>query len=128
MVLFDGVCNLCNGSVRFLAPRDRTGRLRFAHIQSTTGQAVLARHGLPVTDWDSFVFIEDDRAYAKSEAVFRIVRLMRWPWPMLRLLRILPRHAADWLYDRVARNRYALFGKQDLCLVPSDDLRGKFVA
>jgi len=127
LVLFDGVCTLCKGSVRFLLPRDRTGQLRFAHIQSATGQAVLQRHGLPVTDWDSFVFVEDDRAYLKAEAVFRIAHYMRWPWSLLRLAYCLPRRPADWLYDRVARNRYALFGKKDQCLVPDDWIRARFL-
>lgn len=68
LVLFDGVCALCNGSVRFLAPRDRTGRLRFAAIQSAAGQEVLRRHGLPLTDWRSFVFLEDGAVHLKSSA------------------------------------------------------------
>jgi predicted DCC family thiol-disulfide oxidoreductase YuxK len=127
LVLFDGVCNLCNGAVRFLVPRDRTGLLRFAHIQSATGQAVLRQHGLSITDWDSFVFVEDGRAYVKSAAAFRIARFLRRPWPLLRLFRCLPRPMTDWLYDRVARNRYALFGKRDQCLVPSEELRGRFI-
>lgn len=127
LVLFDGVCNLCNGFVRFLAPRDRTGQLRFAHIQSVTGQAVLQQHGLPVTDWDSFVFVEENRAYRKAEAMFRIARSMRWPWSLLRLGRCLPRRLADRLYDRVARNRYVLFGKKDQCLVPDGPLRARFL-
>lgn len=127
LVLFDGVCNLCNGAVRFLMPRDRAGQLRFAHIQSATGQAVLRQHGLSVTDWDSFVFVEEGRAYLKAEAAFRIARFMRWPWSLLRLGCGLPRRPADWLYDRVARNRYVLFGKKDQCLVPDARLRAKFL-
>jgi predicted DCC family thiol-disulfide oxidoreductase YuxK len=127
LVLFDGVCTLCNGSVRFLAPRDRTGRLRFAAIQSVPGQEILGRHGLPLDDWESFVFLEDGRIHQKSAAFFRIARHMTGAWPLLRLLRIVPRPIADWFYDRVARNRYALFGRHEHCLVPSDTLRAKFI-
>jgi predicted DCC family thiol-disulfide oxidoreductase YuxK len=112
LVLFDGVCNLCSGVVGFLLPRDRTGRLYFAPIQSTTGQRVLRRHGLPLEDWDSFVFLDEGRVYLKSDAVFQIVRFLRWPWTMLRAFRVLPKPIADWLYDRGARNRYGLFWEE----------------
>jgi predicted DCC family thiol-disulfide oxidoreductase YuxK len=128
LVLYDGVCALCNGSVRFLAPRDRTGRLRFAAIQSEPGQAVLRRHGLPLEDWESFVFLEDGVAYRQSAAAFRILRYMGGGWRLLRMFRILPRGLTDWLYDRVARNRYALFGRHDQCLVPTASLKAKVLA
>jgi predicted DCC family thiol-disulfide oxidoreductase YuxK len=127
LVLFDGVCNLCSFSVRFLAPRDRTGRLRFAPIQSATGQAVLERHGLPLQNWDSFVFLDNGRAYLKSEAFFQATRFMRWPWTLLGIGRALPRPLADWLYDRIARNRYVLFGRKSHCMIPSPELRAKFL-
>lgn len=127
LVLFDGVCNLCNGSVRFLAPRDRTGRLRFAPIQSSAGQAVLGQHGLPLDDWESFVFLEDGEVHQKSAAWFRLLRYLPLPWSLLGLFRLTPRPVADWFYDRVARNRYALFGRHDTCLLPTPELRSKFV-
>jgi predicted DCC family thiol-disulfide oxidoreductase YuxK len=128
LVLFDGVCTLCNGSVRFLAPRDRTGLLRFAAIQSEAGQAVLRRHGLPLADWESFVFLEDGVVHRKSAAVFRIARHMSGAWPMLRVFRFFPGRVSDWFYDRVARNRYALFGRHEQCPMPSEALRAKFLA
>ncbi len=117
LVLFDGVCNLCSGCVRFLSPRDRTGRLRFAPIQDAVGQAILWRHNLPPQDWDSFVFLDEGQVYLKSTAVFRIVRFMRWPWTMLAALQVLPRPVTDWVYDRVARNRYAMFGRRTTCML-----------
>jgi len=127
LVLFDGVCNLCSGSVQFLVPRDRTGRLHFAPIQSALGQQVLQRHKLPIRDWDSFVFLDEGRIYLRSAAIIRIARFMRWPWTMLTAFRLLPRTMADWLYDRVARNRYALFGRRAVCMVPDDGLRARFL-
>jgi predicted DCC family thiol-disulfide oxidoreductase YuxK len=127
LVLFDGVCNLCSFSVQFLVPRDRDGRLRFAAIQSEPGQAVLRRHGLPPRDWDSFVLLDGGRVYLKSAAIFRIVRFLRWPWPLLGIFAWMPRILADWLYDRVARNRYALFGRKQHCMMPSAELRAKFL-
>jgi predicted DCC family thiol-disulfide oxidoreductase YuxK len=118
---------LCSWSVQFLAPRDRDGVLWFAAIQSATGQAVLNQHGIPAQDWESFVLIEDGRAYFKSEAFFRIVRYMTRPWPIVRIGRYLPRSLADWLYDRVARNRYAVFGRKAVCMLPRPDLAARFL-
>ena len=128
LVLFDGLCALCDGSVRFLAPRDRTGNLHFAAMQSEAGQEVLRRHGLPLSDWESFVFLEDGKLHLKSSACLRIIRYMRGAWPMLSALRIVPLGVSDWFYDRVARNRYALFGRHEHCLLPSEALRAKFLA
>ena len=127
LILFDGVCNLCSWSVQFLAPRDRDRVLWFAPIQSAIGQSVLAEHSIPVTDWESFVLVENGHAYFKSEAFFRTLRFMTFPWPLLRIGLILPRRLADWLYDRVARNRYAVFGKKAACMIPSRDLAARFL-
>jgi predicted DCC family thiol-disulfide oxidoreductase YuxK len=127
LVLFDGVCNLCSWSVQFLAPRDRDGRLWFAAVQSETGQAVLARSGLPTDRFDSFVLLDAKQLYFKSNAFFRLVRYMTWPWPVLAVGRLLPRPVADWLYDRVARHRYRLFGRKDVCMMPSADLARRFL-
>jgi len=127
LILFDGVCNLCAWSVQFLAPRDRHKVLWFAPMQSSIGQAILAEHAIPATDWESFVLVEDGRAYLRSEAFFRTLRFMRFPWPLLRVGLILPTRFADWLYDRVARNRYAVFGKKAACMIPSRELAARFL-
>jgi predicted DCC family thiol-disulfide oxidoreductase YuxK len=127
LVLYDGVCTLCNGSVRFLAPRDRTGRLYFAPIQSEAGQEVLRRHGLPLADWESFVFLEGGQVHLKSSACLRIMCYMSGAWPVLSVFRILPRRVSDWFYDRVAANRYALFGRHEDCLIPTEALQAKFL-
>jgi predicted DCC family thiol-disulfide oxidoreductase YuxK len=127
LILFDGVCNLCSWSVQFLAPRDRGRRLRFAATQSVTGQAVLRRFGIPTQGWDSFVLVEEDHVYFKSDAFFRTVRYMSFPWPLLRVGRLLPQVIGDWLYDRDARNRYAVFGRKAACMVPRRDLAARFL-
>ena len=101
--------------------------LWFAAIQSATGQAVLKQHRIPTQDWESFVLIENGRAYFKSEAFFRTVRHMTYPWPILRIGRYLPRVLTDWLYDRVARNRYAMFGRNHVCMLPRPDLAARFL-
>ncbi len=127
LVLFDGVCNLCNASVRFLGPRDRQGSLRFASVQSATGKSVLRAHGLAEDYLDSFVFLECGRARLKSDAFFRLLPYMGLPWTLLLAFRAVPRPAADWVYDRIARNRYRLFGKRESCMIPNPALAARFV-
>ena len=127
LVLFDGVCNLCSWSVQFLAPRDRGKVLWFAPMQSVRGQAVLAAWSIPRADWETFVLVEDGHAYFRSEAFFRTLRFMTYPWPLLRVGMILPRRWTDWLYDRVARNRYAVFGKKSACMIPCRELAARFL-
>jgi predicted DCC family thiol-disulfide oxidoreductase YuxK len=127
VVLFDGVCHLCSGWVRFAIARDPQARLRFAAVQSQLGQGFLARHELPLDQFESFYIIEDGRVFEKSTGFLRMVRHLRRPWPMLAAGRVIPRPVRDWLYDRIARNRYRLFGQRDSCLVPSADIADRFL-
>ena len=113
--------------MQFLAPRDRDGTLWFAAVQSATGQAVLRRYNIPADDYESFVLVENGRTYFKSDAFFCTLRYMTWPWPLLRIARYIPRQLADWLYDRVARNRYAVFGRKAGCMLPRPDLAARFL-
>jgi predicted DCC family thiol-disulfide oxidoreductase YuxK len=126
-VLFDGVCNLCNGWVQFVIARDPQARLRLAAVQSPAGQAILAWCGLPTDEFDTMVFVEDGRAYFRSTAFLRAVRHLSWPWPLLSVGRIVPRPLRDWLYDRVAKNRYRLFGRQESCMMPTPAIRSRFL-
>ena len=127
LILFDGVCGLCSGFVHFVIERERNPDFRFIAVQSPLGQALLAHLGLPLTDWESNVVILEGRPHFKSEGFFRVLRRLRRPWPWLSLAELLPRSLCDWAYDRVARNRYALFGKSDHCLVPAPELRTRFL-
>jgi predicted DCC family thiol-disulfide oxidoreductase YuxK len=127
LILFDGVCNLCSWSVQFLAPRDRCSRLWFAAVQSATGQAILRQHGIPTEDWDSFVLVDAEGVWFKSAAFFRTVPYMTQPWPLLRIFRVVPRGLADWLYDRIARNRYAVFGRKPSCMIPRPERAARFL-
>lgn len=127
VVLFDGVCNLCSFWVRFAIARDPAARLRFAPVQSDLGQDFLRRRSLPTDVFESFYLIEDGHVYEKSAAFLRMVRHLRRPWPLLRAARILPRPLRDWLYDRIARNRYRLFGRRSSCLMPSPEVASRFL-
>lgn len=127
VVLFDGVCNFCSGVVRFLVPRDRRGRLRFAALQSEAGQSYQRRFGLAPDALDTIVVVEGDRVWVKSDAALRVARELGGAWPLLGALRIVPRALRDWAYARFAERRYRWFGRSDECLVPAPELRERFL-
>jgi predicted DCC family thiol-disulfide oxidoreductase YuxK len=127
VVLFDGVCVLCNGSVRFIAKRDPAGYYRFAALESPAGGALLERYGVRHVSADTFVLIEDGRVYFRSDSGLRIARRLGFPWSWLYPLVWLPRWLRDPVYSLVAVNRYRLFGKLDACPVPSPELRRRFL-
>jgi len=128
VVLFDGICNLCSGSVQFAIARDPAATLRFAAIQSPLGQDFLRRRGLPTDDFETFYLIDEGRIFEKSSAFLRMVAYLRWPWPVLRVMQVVPRPLRDWLYDRIARNRYRLFGQRETCLLPTPEIAGRFLS
>ena len=128
VVLYDGVCGLCNRSVQLILRHDRRGRFHFAALQSDAGRALLERHGLPVDALDTVVLVEDGRAWVKSGAALRIARWMDAPWPALRVLGIVPRPVRDFLYDRVAKSRYRIFGRVDACMLPPPEVRARFLS
>jgi predicted DCC family thiol-disulfide oxidoreductase YuxK len=128
LVLYDGTCGLCSRSVQLILRHDRRGRFRFAALQSGAGRALLRRHGLPVDELDSVVLVEGGRAYTRSRAALRIARGMDAPWPALRALAVVPRAVADFVYDRVARNRYRLFGRTEACMLPPPEVRARFLS
>lgn len=129
VVLFDGVCNLCNGTVQFIIRHDPKGQFRFASQQSEAGQRLLAQYGIQTSQAlaDSVVVIEDGRVYFESDAALHILYRLGGFWGKLYLFRLLPRSWRDWLYRLVARNRYAIFGKQESCMIPTPDLRQRFL-
>lgn len=127
VLLFDGVCKLCNASVRFVIGHDAERRIKLASVQSPQGQALLAWFGLPTECFDSVVLIEGSRLSQRSEAFIRLMAQLPAPWRWLRLLRGVPRPLRDWVYDRIARNRYRWFGRYDVCLLPSPDHQGRFL-
>jgi predicted DCC family thiol-disulfide oxidoreductase YuxK len=127
VVVFDGVCNLCNRYVRFVIKRDRDAFFRFAPLQSPGGARMLKRHGFAPENVDTFVLIKGGRVYERSNAALEIARHLRGPWRLLRFVRIVPRWLRDRFYDIVARNRYRWFGKLDECVVPGPKDRGRFL-
>ena len=127
LMLFDGMCNFCSGSARFVIARSRGRALQFCAMQTETGQAWLRHLGLELTDYDTMALIDGGVAHVKSEAVLRIAAYMDAPWPQLAvLLRVVPRPLRDWAYDRVAANRFRLAGRRDSCMVPDAETRARF--
>jgi predicted DCC family thiol-disulfide oxidoreductase YuxK len=127
VVLFDGVCNLCNGFVQFVIPRDPLGHVRFAALQSEAARRLMAQTGVTPGSADSIVLVEGQHAFVRSEAALRIARQLRFPWPILYGLVVVPRPLRDWVYDIVARNRYRWFGRRDVCMVPGPETRDRFL-
>lgn len=128
IILFDGVCHLCDRAVQFILKRDLRQQFRFASLQSPAGQRLLDRFLPEGKDLTSIVLIADGVAYTKSDAALKIAENLRGPWPILRILRILPRGIRNRAYDFVARNRYRWFGKHSACLMPSPELRSRFLS
>ena len=127
VVMFDGECVLCSGFARFVLRFDRKARFRLASMQSVVGQRILAHLGLPLSDWDSNLVIEDGTPYFKSTAYIRIMTGLGAPWSWIAIGRIVPQPIRDWLYDRIARNRYRLFGRHASCMVPTPDIADRFL-
>lgn len=127
VVLFDGVCRLCSAWVRWLLKADRHARFRLATMQSPAGQAILAWYGLPTDQYESMLVVDNGRLHQKSTAFLHILRQLPLPWRAGLVLRVVPRPVRDWVYDRVARNRYRWFGRHDQCLVPDPARAGRFL-
>jgi predicted DCC family thiol-disulfide oxidoreductase YuxK len=129
LLLFDGVCNFCNGVVAFVIDRDPEAVFRFASLQSESGKAALRAHGrsLPLGAPETIVLIENGRVYERSTAALRIARRLKGPSKLLWALVLVPRALRDVLYGWVARNRYAWFGRTDSCRVPTPALRARFL-
>ena len=127
LILFDGVCNLCNGFVQFVLARDPAGRFQFAALQSAAARCVLELHEMPHPLPDAVVLVEDGRVFLRSGAALRIARRLTFPWPLAAVFLAVPSPVRDWIYGRVARHRYRWFGRRDHCMVPAPAMRARFI-
>ncbi|EPJ79940.1 MULTISPECIES: thiol-disulfide oxidoreductase DCC family protein [Pseudomonas] len=127
VVLFDGTCKLCNGWAKFIIDHDQAHRIQLAAVQSPEGQALLAWAGLPTDDFNTIVLVSDNRFFVRSQAMFKIMERLPAPWRWMRSGRIVPERMRDWMYDRIAQNRYRLFGRYDACQLPSADHSRRFL-
>jgi predicted DCC family thiol-disulfide oxidoreductase YuxK len=126
IVLFDGICNLCNNAVQFIIKRDPTGYFKFASLQSETGRQLLKQYGIS-QQIDSIIVIENKKVYFKSSAALQICRKLSGFWKFLNVLRVLPPVFRDFFYDKVAKNRYKWFGKGDSCMLPTIEIKKHFL-
>jgi len=127
VILFDGVCNLCNGLVQFVIARDRAGRFQFAALQSDSARRLLSGIDRSTVLPDSVVLVDGGRVYTRSSAALRIARGLPFPWSLARVLNFVPRPLRDKAYDFVARNRYRWFGRKSVCMVPTPERRARFL-
>ncbi|QND61257.1 thiol-disulfide oxidoreductase DCC family protein [Mesorhizobium huakuii] len=127
LIVFDGVCVLCSGFVRMVVRLDRQERFRFATAQSPFGEALFHKHGLRTDSYETNLVLVDGLAFTKLDSFVAVMSELGWPWRAAKALLLLPRPLRDWLYNRIARNRYALFGRKDSCEVPSAELRGRLI-
>jgi predicted DCC family thiol-disulfide oxidoreductase YuxK len=128
VILFDGVCNLCNGFVQFVIARDPVGRFRFAALQSDAARRLLGQpDAAGSASAASVVLVEGDRVFRQSTAALRIARGLGLPWRLAYGFIAVPRPLRDWMYDVVARHRYHYFGRRDVCMAPTPDVRARFL-
>lgn len=126
-IVFDGVCLLCNGWVKFLLRHDRRGRYRFAAMQGQAGRALLQQHGLDPDDPLSFLLVDADGAWTDSDAIVRVLSGLGGFWRLATLARVLPRGVRDIGYRLIARNRYRWFGRTEHCMLPTPQQRERFM-
>jgi predicted DCC family thiol-disulfide oxidoreductase YuxK len=127
ILLFDGVCNLCVSVVNFTIKRDSEEKFKFAALQSESGQALLKKYNLPTNDFDSFVFIKGEKYFLKSSAALNVLKELGGVWKLFYLFIIIPAPLRDFIYHIVARRRYSIFGKRDSCIVPTPEVKRRFL-
>lgn len=127
ILLFDGVCNLCNRVIRFVIRRDKSDNIRFAPLQSEVSAELLLKFNIDPGKTDSVVYLTRGKVYLKSSAVLHLLKDIGGGWKILFGLIIIPRFIRDFFYELIAKNRYRLFGKKDHCMVPSEEVKLKFL-
>lgn len=128
IVLFDGICNLCNSTVQFIIKRDKNNVFKFSSLQSEFGQNFLKERNLSSTDFNSIILYESGVAYyTKSTAILKIVQKLGFPYKILSVFLLIPSPIRDSIYSLLSKNRYHLFGKKDSCMVPTAENKKKFI-
>ena len=127
VILFDGICNFCNSAVNFVIKRDKKRNIFFAPLQSETGQKLLQQYNLPQNDMESFVFIENEKAHTQSTAALKVCRYLKGLWPLCYGFIIVPKFIRDGIYYWIARNRYKWFGVRRECMIPTPDVKERFL-
>lgn len=127
IILFDGVCNLCNSSVNFVIKKDKNDVFRFAALQSEIGSQYINKFNIDPSQTDSIILIDVDKHYIKSSAALTIAKSLKGVYPLLYAFIIVPAFIRNWVYDYIAKNRYKWYGKKESCMIPTPELKSKFL-
>lgn len=127
VLLFDGVCNLCNGAVQFVLKRNKAANIQFASLQSEIGRQLLLENNLPADFLHSFVFLDENKLYTKSSAALRVSKYLKGGWPLFQVFLLVPGLIRDAVYTAIAKNRYRWFGKSEHCWIPTKELKSRFL-
>lgn len=127
ILLFDGVCNLCNGFVKFIIKNDKKGVFRFAALQSPAGEKLIQQHNIQTGGLDSLILLKDNKYFIKSEAVFEIIKYLSSGWKLLFIFNIFPKKFRDFIYDQIASKRYKVLGKRESCMIPTKETMQRFI-
>jgi predicted DCC family thiol-disulfide oxidoreductase YuxK len=127
IIFFDGVCNLCNRSVQFIIKKDKKKQFRFASLQGNAGQELLKKFKLPADNFNSFILAEGDQIYTRSTGVLRMLKKLGGGWQLFYGFIIVPKFIRNAVYNWIARNRYKWYGKRNECMVPTPDLKERFL-
>lgn len=127
VILFDGVCKLCNTWSQFIIKYDKQQRFKLCSVQSAEGQSILTYFEMPTDHFDTMLYVEGNQFFDKSDAFLNVINKLGLPWRLLYLLKLLPKGIRNWLYDRIALNRYYLFGKYNSCILPSKENENRFL-
>ena len=127
ILLFDGVCNLCNRFIQFTIRRDPEGKFKFASLQSESGQALLQKLGLPKDDFRTFVLVKGERYFLRSTAALHVLRELGGVWKLFYVFIFIPRPLRDFLYGIISKTRYRVFGKRNTCMIPTADISQRFL-
>ena len=127
VILFDGVCNFCNSAIQFVIRQDAKEQLYFAPLQSPAAQKLLQQHHLPQKDFETFLLLDNNTIYQKSDAALRVAKHFKWYWQWVQVLQFIPSAWRNAVYSFVARNRYRWFGKRDACMIPTEKIKKRFL-
>lgn len=127
LIVFDGVCALCSGFVKWVIKRDKTEQFLFTTAQSSLGQSLFKHFQLDAEDFETNLVFHSGQVFMRMEALFAICRVLGWPWRFVCVFQILPGFLLDWMYERIKRNRYAMFGKYNTCILPEPRLSHRFI-
>lgn len=125
--MFDGVCNLCNGTVRFIIKRDPMARFKFASLQSDQGQLLLKQFDFPADQFNFIIYIRDGKCFIKSTALLQILKDLGGKWKLFYGIIVIPGFIRDFFYNIIAKRRYQLFGRQEKCMIPTPNIKRRFL-